>query len=179
MFSKLRRVITGHNAQGKSIVELDEGPAKALETNGGGLFEIWLTRGLPAQDNQMFRDYIAEEDLTLCPPEGTVKVRWFAVAPENPDVSDADLEAGAAAAFASIGAAHARVDTTRSPMMHKTKSVDYIIVIKGEVDLLLDEGEAKSLKVGDVVIQRGTNHAWVNHGTEAALLVAILADAEV
>ena len=64
-------------------------------------------------------------------------------------------------------------------MMHKTKSVDYIIIIKGEVDMLLDEGEARALKPGDVVIQRGTNHAWVNHGTEPALLVAVLVDAEV
>ena len=61
--------------------------------------------------------------------------------------------------------------------MHKTASVDYIVLVKGQVDLLLDAGEAKSLKPGDVVIQRGTNHAWVNTGAEPALLVAVLADA--
>jgi len=179
MSQNLRRIVTGHDAHGKSIIELDEGPAKELEANGSGLFEIWLTKGLPASDNQMFRDYIAEEDLALCPPEGAIKVRWFMVPPEDPNASDEDKEAAAAFGFAAIQAEHARVDTSRHPMMHKTKSVDYIIIVKGEVDMLLDQGEAKSLKPGDVVIQRGTNHAWVNHGKEPALLIAVLADAEV
>jgi quercetin dioxygenase-like cupin family protein len=61
--------------------------------------------------------------------------------------------------------------------MHKTKSVDYIILLSGEVTMLLDEGEV-DLKPFDVVIQRGTNHAWVNRGAEPALLAAILIDAE-
>jgi len=179
MTHKLRRVVTGHNNHGKSIIELDEGPAKELEANGSGLFEIWMTRGLPATDNQMFRDYIAEEELALCPPEGAAKVRWFMVPPEMEGASDEDKEAAAAFGFAAVQAEHARVDTTRHPMMHKTKSVDYIIIIKGEVDMLVDDGEARSLKPGDVVIQRGTNHAWINHGKEPALLVAVLVDAEV
>ena len=62
-------------------------------------------------------------------------------------------------------------------MMHKTDSLDVIVLVKGEVDLLLDDGDATSLKPGDVVIQRATNHAWVNNGAETALLVAILIDA--
>jgi mannose-6-phosphate isomerase-like protein (cupin superfamily) len=179
MTHKLRRVVTGHDNHGKSIIELDEGPATELEANGSGLFEIWLTKGLPAPDNQMFRDLIAEEDIALCPPANGIKVRWFAVPPEQPDMSDDDKEAAAAFGFAAVQAEHARVDTARHPMMHKTKSVDYIIVVKGEVDMLVDKGEAKSLSPGDVVIQRGTNHAWVNHGKEPALLVAVLVDAEV
>jgi len=179
MSDKLRRIVTGHNNHGKSIIELDEGPAKELEANGSGLFEIWQTRGLPASDNQIFRDYAAEDELALCPSDNSVKVRWFAVPPESPEASAEEQEAAAAFGFAAVQAEHARVDTSRHPMMHKTKSVDYIILIKGEIDLLVDEGEAKSLKPGDVVIQRGTNHAWVNKGTEPALLVAVLADAEV
>jgi quercetin dioxygenase-like cupin family protein len=50
-------------------------------------------------------------------------------------------------------------------------------VVRGDVDMLLDNGEARSLKPGDVVIQRATNHAWVNHGEETALLVAVLINA--
>jgi len=179
MTHKLRRVVTGHNSHGKSIIELDEGPATEIEANGSGLFEIWMSKGCPASDNQMFRDLIAEEELALCPPAGATKVRWFMAPPEDPGMSDEDKEAAAAFGFAAVQAEHARIDTTRHPMMHKTKTVDYIVVVKGEVDMLVDEGEVKSLKPGDVVIQRGTNHAWVNHGTEPALLVAVLVDAEV
>lgn len=58
--------------------------------------------------------------------------------------------------------------------MHKTDSLDIIVLVKGAVDMLLDDGEATSLKPGDVVIQKGTNHAWVNKGAETALFVAVL-----
>ena len=176
MSQDLRRIVTGHNAQGKSIIEIDGGPAAEIAADGSGLFEIWMSESIPA-DNSTLTDKMAEASATLCPPAGAVKVRWFMVPPENNGMSAEEKEAAAVFAFEIIGAADARVDTTRHPQMHKTKSVDYIIVVKGELDMLLDEGEARSLKPGDVVIQRGTNHAWVNKGTEPALLVAVLADA--
>lgn len=176
MSHTLRRIVTGHNEAGESIVEIDGGPAREISANGSGLHEIWLTESIPA-DNATLVDKIGEADPTLCPPNGAVKVRWFTVPVENPDVSAEDKEAATAFAFESVGASHCRVDTHLNPGMHKTSSVDYIILISGEVDLLLDAGEAKGLKPGDVVIQRGTNHAWVNTGSEPALLVAVLADA--
>ena len=88
------------------------------------------------------------------------------------------LESLAAEAFKKIGAEHERVDTTRHPTMHKTKTIDYIILLDGNVTLLLDEDEV-SLKPFDVVVQRGTNHAWINNGTEPALFIAVLIDAEI
>ena len=84
----------------------------------------------------------------------------------------------AAEAFAAYGAGHARPHTSRNPWMHKTKTIDYIILLSGEVTLLLD-GDERLLKPLDVVIQRGTNHAWINRGKEPALLAAILIDADV
>ena len=62
--------------------------------------------------------------------------------------------------------------------MHKTETIDYIILLKGDVSLILDEDEVR-LKPFDVVVQRGTNHAWVNHGDVPALLIAVLIDAEI
>ena len=67
-----------------------------------------------------------------------------------------------------MGAAHERVDTSRHPAMHKTKTIDYIILLSGDVTLLLDEDEVR-LKPFNVVVQRGTNHAWVNNGKEPSL----------
>ena len=61
--------------------------------------------------------------------------------------------------------------------MHKTRTVDYILLLKGEVTTLVDKGEVH-LKPFDVVIQRGTNHAWVNQGDETAVLVAVMVEAE-
>ena len=70
-----------------------------------------------------------------------------------------------------------RKDTTRHPGMHVTLTVDYIVLLSGEVTMLLDEDQV-DLKPFDVVIQRGTNHAWVNYGTETAVLAAVLIDAD-
>ena len=84
----------------------------------------------------------------------------------------------AADAFEKIGAAHHRVDTSKHPAMHKTETIDYIILLKGDVTLVLDEEEV-NLKSFDVVVQRGTNHAWVNNGKEPALLVAVLIDSKI
>ena len=84
----------------------------------------------------------------------------------------------AADAFEKVGAAHHRVDTTKHPAMHKTETVDYIILLKGDVTLILDEEEV-DLKPFDVVVQRGTNHAWVNNGNEPALLIAVLIDSNI
>jgi Uncharacterized conserved protein, contains double-stranded beta-helix domain len=77
-----------------------------------------------------------------------------------------------------MGASHERVDTTRHPAMHKTKTIDYIILLDGDVTLLLDEDEVR-LKPFNVVVQRGTNHAWVNNGDKPALLIAVLIDSDI
>lgn len=169
----LRRVITENNAEGRSRVLIDGEAAKLIALEEAGLAEIW-SADLGDGGLRDATDHLAKLDLTLEPEPGAVKVRWFTVAPGDDEKSAEELEAAAAFGFSAVGAAHCRVDTTRSPMMHKTASLDVIVLVKGEVDLLLDDSEAEALKPGDVVIQRATNHAWVNKGRETALLVAVL-----
>ncbi len=169
----LRRVVTDNGKDGRSRILIDGGAAKMIAVEEAGLAEIWSA---PLAKDRLFdaTDRLADEDLKLEPAEGAVKVRWFTVAPEDEAKPKEEIEAGAAFAFGAVGAAHCRVDTSRHPMMHKTDSLDVIVLVKGRIDLLLDDGEAFGLEPGDVVIQRGANHAWVNHGTETALLVAVL-----
>lgn len=170
MKDKLRRVITGHNEEGKSIVAYDGSPIEV-----GNLFEMWVTDSSPA-DNKHKND-AAKRKVKLEPPSNGSILRFFEIFPENPSMSTEELEKNTAARFAAIGATHCRPDTSRNPGMHKTKTVDYIILLEGEVTLLLDDDEV-DLKPFDVVIQRGTNHAWINKGSKPALLVAVLIDAE-
>ena len=80
-----------------------------------------------------------------------------------------------AEAFASMNAAHMQTDASEHPGMHRTHTTDYIVVLSGEITLVLDK-EERTLRPFDVVIQRGTNHAWVNRGGEDALLMAVLVD---
>ena len=169
----MRRIITGHNAEGKAVITIDGPPARSLSENEGGLYELWNTDG--NEINTLDDIDRADSEVLLSPPVGGTKFRYFQINP-TPEGVPADLiEAATAAAFEKMGAAHHRVDTTRHPAMHKTKTIDYIILLKGDVTLLLDEEEV-DLKPFDVVVQRGTNHAWVNNGSETALFIAVLID---
>lgn len=171
----VRRIVTGVDANGKSYVAID-GPAGAIiESEGTGLAEIWITDEAPA-DNFAPGD-AAKRPITLEPPANGSLFRFFQLAPEDKALSAKELEELAAARFAAMGAAHCRVDTSRHPSMHTTRTVDYIILLSGKVTLLLDKGEV-DLKPFDVVVQRGTNHGWINRGAEPALLAAILVDAK-
>ena len=73
---------------------------------------------------------------------------------------------------------HCQVDTRRHPAMHTTRTIDYVVLLRGSVSLLLDEGEEIPVRLPDVVVQRGTNRYWLNRGCEPALLMGMLVDAE-
>jgi mannose-6-phosphate isomerase-like protein (cupin superfamily) len=119
----------------------------------------------------------ADSEIILSPPANGTKFRYFQINPTPDGVPWDVLQDLAAEAFDRIGAAHLRIDTSKHPAMHKTETIDYIILLKGDVSLLLDEEEVR-LEPFDTVVQRGTNHAWVNHGEEPALLIAVLIDSE-
>jgi mannose-6-phosphate isomerase-like protein (cupin superfamily) len=119
----------------------------------------------------------ADSEIILSPPANGTKFRYFQINPTPDGVPWDVLQDLAAEAFDRIGAAHHRIDTSKHPAMHKTETIDYIILLKGDVSLLLDEEEVR-LEPFDTVVQRGTNHAWVNHGEEPALLIAVLIDSE-
>ena len=171
----MRRIITGHNQEGRSIITLDGPPARSIGEDVGGLFEIWNTDG----DVIDTKDLIdrADTDIILSPPNNGSKFRYFQINPTPEGVPMELMQEIAADAFERIGAAHHRIDTSKHPAMHKTDTIDYIILLKGDVTLILDEEEVR-LQPHDVVVQRGTNHAWVNNGTEPALLIAVLIDSD-
>ena len=171
----MRRIVTGNNKNGKSIISLDGPPARSIGEDVGGLYELWNTDGNDI-DSSDFNDR-ADEGITLAPPTGGTKFRYFQINPIPEGVPDEIMQEIAADAFEKIGASHHRIDTSKHPAMHKTNTIDYIILLKGDVTLLLDEDEV-NLKPHDVVVQRGTNHAWVNNDEEPALLIAVLIDSE-
>ena len=171
----MRRIVTGHNEDGRSIITIDGPPARSIGEDVGGLFELWNTDGniIDTKDN-LDR---ADQDIILSPPTGGTKFRYFQINPTPDGIPMEIMQEIAADAFEKIGAGHHRVDTSKHPAMHKTETIDYIILLKGDVTLILDEDEV-TLKPHDVVVQRGTNHAWVNNGDEPALLIAVLIDSD-
>lgn len=168
--ARLRRIVTGATDQGRSHVVSDGPPFEF-----GSLTEFWVTETAPASYGS--DDEVAGRQVKLEPPQNGTVFRFFRVDPEDPSKSRDELEQEVAAGFSAVGAEHCRPDTSKHVRMHMTSSVDYIVLLQGEVTLLLDDGEV-DLKPFDVVVQRGTNHAWINKTNEPALLVGILVDAE-
>jgi mannose-6-phosphate isomerase-like protein (cupin superfamily) len=180
MLRPVRRIVTGHDSEGKSIV-LSDGPSPHVLENptqqGRGLTDLWRTDATPASNGG--NDDAADTRVTLAPPSRGSVFRYFQV---RPAAWDADIPAEERARrdaenFAKMGASGAHDHTSAQPGMHKTDTVDYIILLSGQVSLILDDGEVE-MQAMDVVVQRGTNHAWVNHGEEPAVLAGILIDAD-
>ena len=171
----MRRVVTGHDEEGKSIVVLDGPPAQSIGEDVGGLFELWNTDGNLI--NTKDRIDRADDEILLSPPKNGSKFRYFQINPTPEGVPMDVLQNMAADAFERIGASHHRIDTSKHPAMHKTDTIDYIILLEGDVTLILDKEEVV-IKPHDVVVQRGTNHAWVNNGNNPALLIAVLIDSD-
>jgi len=170
----LRRVITGDDADGRSVVILD-GPPSATAGNAdvGGLFEIWEDLSTGVLDPRDHAD-LGNARAVLGPQPGHVQVRWFVVAPQPAGVPKEALDAATRAAFATVGGERHIIDQSRHSAMHETHSLDIICLLQGEVSLILEGAETR-IRQGQVVIQRGTNHAWVAHGAPA-LLLAVLID---
>ena len=173
MLKPIRRVITGHNAKGKSVI-LSDAPSPHTLTIPGqpnfGLTNLWITNGAPA-DNAGSADAAAVPVVLEPPANGSI----FRVVEFPPDQSLAGFDRKAA--FDSMGAGHAMdADASRHPGMHKTDTVDYAIVLSGEIWALMDEGETL-LRAGDVLVQRGTNHAWSNRSGAPCLVAFILISA--
>lgn len=170
----LRRVVTGTNVNGRSCVLLDGPPAETLPLRGReALHEIWTL--LPGLLNQSDETDTGKGKVTLAPPSHGAKFRWFTLEPEGRD--HPPIESEYTKVFDLIAGADFRPDTSLHPSMHRTPTTDLIILLRGSVRLLLDDDE-RLLSPGDVVVQRGTNHAWICESEEPALLIAVLIDTD-
>ncbi len=174
MLSPVRRIVTGHDCNGRSVVVSDD---VSPHTKAERLTDLWRTFAAPASNTGGADQPAAAVELK--PPSNGTVFRYFQIKPEadNQAQSAGERQRDAAQLFEATGAGDERDPEARHPNMHKTDTVDYIILLSGEVTMLFDDGEV-AMKPLDVVVQRGTNHAWVNYGTEPAVLAAILVDAE-
>lgn len=175
---EFRRVVTGHDANGTAIIESDHAATQILERPnrpGVRLTNFWLTDQTPAEYDGPTETCTGP--FILHPPQNGTVFRCVEFMPENPEVMAKLSSADGAAAFAEMGAGANVVQGGRHPWMHRTDSVDYGIVLSGEIWMLMDEKEEDvHLKAGDVVVQRGTNHAWANRGTAPCTIMFVLVD---
>lgn len=170
MSSAIRRVVTGHDSAGKSCVMIDA-PLSAVTVPHDRL--AWTSGAMPA-------DATANADAALVPHRleprvgGSIfRVVEFPPAKVMAGFTAEQKEAFFRELFGGMSAAHCRVDTTRGPGMHRTASLDYVVVLRGEIVLMLDAGEV-TLGPGDLVVQRATNHDWMVPGDEPAMLAVVM-----
>ena len=168
----VRRVLTGHTPAGRSTIIADE-PAPQVNagaTPDAGSVVLWVTDSAPASNAGNADAAPAGVRNPVPPPSrgGTIfRIVDFAPAARG----------GAAPASALSGVHHSEERSARHPGFHQTDTVDYAIVLEGEVWAILDEAETL-LKAGDILIQRGTYHAWDNRSDRPARMVFILLAAE-
>lgn len=178
MQGHVRRVVTGHDANGKATVLLD-GPAPFVHINprnaADSSTDIWRTADTPAT-------IVAEHaEPTLGPRRqmptrnGTV-IRINRFAPETDEVRNMSVEQ-ARAAFSALGneAASTFGRGGHHPLMHRTETIDYAVILSGEITMILDDADV-ILKAGDTVVQCGTNHAWSNHSDDICEVLFVLID---
>lgn len=172
MIWRVRRVLTGHDAEGRSTFIADGAAPNVKEVPampGLALTDLWETKDAPAS-NEGDAD-AADRPVHLEPPQNGTILRIVEFPPDSQWRTPRSREA-----FAAIGASHAPDKTSSDAMMHKTATVDYIIVLKGEIHAIMDTGE-KLLRAGDILVQRGTNHSWSVRGTEPCIVAAVLVSA--
>jgi quercetin dioxygenase-like cupin family protein len=152
MALEVRRIVTGHDSKGKAVVASDE-RLKAVARRGPYISgcEIWSSDKMPVDNST---------EAAAAQRAGFVKRYNYVGTGQGTVVRITQLEAGG------------------PKFMHRTETLDYAILLSGACDLELDDGKVLHLTAGDVVVQRGTMHAWVNHGPGPCVFAFILIDAQ-
>ncbi|MFL5087521.1 MAG: cupin domain-containing protein [Xanthobacteraceae bacterium] len=178
MAKPVRRVVTGHDAQGRAVVVFD-GPAPFVHVNALDpdwySTDIWRTNATPATILAAAEEPTLGRRRQMPERNGTV-LRINHYPPEAEAVRRMSV-AESRKAFAALGneAASTFGQGGRHPLMHRTETIDYAIVLAGEITMVLDDSEV-ALKAGDIVVQCGTNHAWSNRSAAPCVIAFVLID---
>jgi mannose-6-phosphate isomerase-like protein (cupin superfamily) len=170
--SDIRRVVTTLGANDRSTTLVDGEVTLDVSPSGNKSANLWLTDSTPAGFS--FTEDAAKPT-GLDPPDNGTVLRVVEIPPLRAG-DEAKMSPDLMMKLAGNGAA-ARGVAIANPLMHRTRTVDYAIVMSGEIDMMLDD-KMVHLKAGDVVVQQATNHAWLNHGTEPCRIVFVLMDAK-
>jgi mannose-6-phosphate isomerase-like protein (cupin superfamily) len=168
---EIRRVVTKLDSSGKAVVMID-GPIQLSPRLPGSIGDMWVTAGSPPDFSTS--DDRAKIKVGIAPPVGGSVFRVAEFLPTSQKIESMDLNT----MMKTVGTgAPKRGLPPRHPMMHRTRSLDYAIVMSGEIDMLLDDSEVH-LKAGDVLVQQATNHAWVNRSGKPCRVAFILIDSQ-
>jgi mannose-6-phosphate isomerase-like protein (cupin superfamily) len=167
----VRRVVTGLDDKNHAVVLFDSRIPLKQDSPVISSTNFWITDSTPPSLSQ--RD-TANRPIGVSPPDNGTKFRLVEFAPLDPAT-----EAKLPSEMIMKGVSHPpeKAIPVKHPMMHRTRSLDYAVVLSGEIDMMLDDTSVH-LKQGDVVVQQATNHGWVNHGTQPCRIMFVLMDSK-
>ena len=167
---EVRRVVTKLDESGKAVVMIDERTRLTAPRPPNAAANVWITdKSLP---DFSWSDDRGKTKIGLVPPKSGTVFRVVDFAPESAPGHPTEMNY----MMRIVGDdAPAKGRPPSHPMMHRTRSLDYAIIMSGEIDMLLDDSVVH-LKAGDVVVQQATNHAWVNRGKEPCRVAFVLID---
>ena len=170
---ELRRVVTKLDERGKAVVMFDQVlPVKPTGRSPNPAVDIWATAESPPALS--WTEDRAKIIKGISPPQHGTIIRVVDFVPTSPETERLPMDT----MMKAVGDhAPPKGLPPRHPMMHRTRSIDYAIILSGEIDMLLDEGEVH-FKAGDILVQQATNHAWVNRGKEPCRIAFILIDSQ-
>lgn len=176
--TNVRRVVTGHDDTGKAIVLSDAAPTNVTRPEhqpGLAFHELWHTDQCPAPVTATEPEPTDRYTETAPPPQGTI-IRIVDIPPEGPNGPEFDKET-ARKVFEKVGLGEnaEHMIPGRHPLMHRTETIDYGVVLEGQIVLVLDDKEVL-LEAGDTVVQRGTIHAWANRSDQTTRMLFVLTD---
>ncbi|MGE0873829.1 MAG: cupin domain-containing protein [Burkholderiales bacterium] len=174
---QIRRIVTGDDAQGRSRI-VEDAPAASIRTvperPGYRAVNVWRTETSPPPIDAP--DSVAAHKGILPPKGGGTILRIIDFPPEPADPAELRRRLHATFGGIFVDATHDKREG-KHPGMHRTDTIDYAIILEGEIWAVMDEGETL-MRAGDVLVQRGTNHAWANRSTKTARIAFVLMDAK-
>jgi mannose-6-phosphate isomerase-like protein (cupin superfamily) len=169
---EIHRVVTTLDKSNKSAALYDGKVPLKIGGAGEGVASLWVTEAAPAGFSWDADRAGARK--TFAPSNGGTYLLVVDFPPVGPEVDKLDVNT----MMNVVGAdAPKRGVPPSNPLMHRTRTVDYAIIMAGEIDMMLDTGTVH-LKAGDVVVQQATNHAWLNHGKEPCRIAFVLIDSQ-
>lgn len=171
---KIRRLVTGHDEQGHSVFVSDDFAPRAqsfASIPGHGMAQLWTTPPQPTLPDRGSDPTLALE--SLIPTQGGTSIALFDFPPD----SIMQNPTNSVKAYAELGAALPGLIECfepDSPGMHTTATIDYGVILEGEMWLELDNGQSRLVKAGDIVIQNGTRHAWRNKSSSIARALFVM-----
>ena len=165
----VRRVVTGLDENNHAVVLFDSRIALKQDSPVISSTNFWITDDTPPS---LSKQETANRPIGVSPPDNGTKFRLVEFAPLSPEI-----EAKLPPEMIMKGVSHApeRGIPVKHPMMHRTRSLDYAVILSGEIDMMLDDTSVH-LQQGDVIVQQATNHGWVNHGTKPCRILFVLMD---